>query len=118
VNTARKGNNAELDAWEWIEQGHWPYGDGWLVGTRRKGRREKGPGDHLAYKYGHRGVLAEVKESGRGPYQDFRPEERGQVRDLAIRYNLDAALIWRPRPSADFELIVSSQWPEQQRKAA
>lgn len=111
MNTSAKGNKAELDAWEWIETGEWPYGEGWLVGTRRKGRREKGPGDHLACRFGERSIVAEVKESKRGPWQDFAPDERAAVMDLAKRYSLVAVLIWRGGPSKPFQLIESWDWP-------
>jgi hypothetical protein len=110
MNTAAKGNRAELDAWEWLESDDGPLGSGWLVATRRKGRREKGPGDHLAYKYGERAFIVEVKES-KQRWRDFPRDERAMVRDLAGRYNLDAIYLWRPAPSKPFELIPEDRWP-------
>ena len=111
MNSTAKGNKAELDAWEWIEAGEWPYGGGWMVGTRRKGRREKGPGDHLVYKFGERGVLAEVKESKRSPWQDFSPAERATMLDCAKRHSLVPVLIWRAAPSKPFTLLEEWEWP-------
>lgn len=105
MNTAAKGNKAELDAWEWLEA------QGWFVGTRRKGRREKGPGDHLAVRDGERPMLVEVKESKRSPWQDFPPAERATMLDCAKRHSLVPVLIWRSAPSKPFAMIESFDWP-------
>jgi hypothetical protein len=110
VNSTAKGNKAELDAWEWIESGHWPFGDGWTVGTRRKGRREKGPGDHLVCKFGERTWVVEVK-GGKQLWRDFPRDERAALLEFAKRRSFLVAVVWRPAPSKPFQFIEAADWP-------
>jgi Holliday junction resolvase len=88
--------------------------EGWIV-IRAAG--SLGPVDLVALRSGFRPRIIEVKSTHRGPFHSFGPQERREMRNIAIDAGADAELCWWPARK-DPEFIPSSQWPEQQRNAA
>lgn len=99
MNTARKGNAADLRVARYLEE------RGWLVGWRR---HAKGGGDLVAYKPGFKVRLIEVKATLR-PWDHFRPAERRELTKAAAKFDADALLALSPGKTVS--LVPERDWP-------
>lgn len=93
--------------------------DGWLVGSRRRGKRQKKvedkdneeqPGDLLATKDGERPMLIEVKAGAGSPYENFRRDDRARLREIAKQHNVVPVLAFRKNRQKPI-FIDEAEWP-------
>ena len=103
MNTARKGNAAEVKVGKQLEA------DGWVVGSRR---HIGGAGDLLAVStITRRSMLVEVKTTSRGPWADFGPADRKAMSGAASSIGARAYLVWWPTTHEQPEWIAEELWP-------
>lgn len=84
--------------------------DGWVV---------KGTGDahgvidqiHAKAGVGYRAVQVKGSAAHRGPYADFQPEEREQMKAEAKRGGLDPWLAWAPPDRKPTRWVHADDWP-------
>jgi Holliday junction resolvase len=55
--------------------------------------------------------LIQVKSTADGPYKNFSPAERSELRSMARSVGATAWLIWWP-PNSPWQWIPSYEWPE------
>jgi hypothetical protein len=105
-----RGRSRELDVKHWFED------QGWVAY-----RLAWGNADVLAMRLDDAGVpvvwLVQVKSTGNGPYDHFRPRERQALLDEATRCGAVAMLAFWP-PYGALQLIDENQWPKRARMEA
>jgi hypothetical protein len=72
-------------------------------------RRIRGPGDVVGLHPDHRPLLVEVKAT-KDPFSGFPPEDRVEMLNAGIIFDIEPILAWTPSPSIII-WIPSEEWP-------
>lgn len=114
MNTNRKGTAKELATAALLTE------QGYVVASRR---HVPGPGDLLAVRFGTgvngggstRGEVLDARlievKAGRAAYENFRPQDRAELRDYAEQHRLSAELCWWPNGEREPRWIMARDWP-------
>lgn len=75
------------------------------------GRASRGPADIIALKRGDAAMMVQVKGDKRGPYQNFRMDERAELLRAAIEAGAIAWLCWMPSVKKPPVWLHWTDWP-------